>query len=141
MFKTVLVPVDLNDVETAKPALAQAVAMAQGSDACLRLIHVRSDIPRSVMEFVPPNFDAKQFQECEAKLADLAAGLTLPEDRVSTVVTMGSVRHQVLKEAERIGADLIVVGAHQPSNLMYLLGSNAAAIVRHATCSVLVVRR
>jgi nucleotide-binding universal stress UspA family protein len=141
MFKTILVPIDVNDIETAEPALAQAVAIAHGSDAALRLIHVRSDMPRSVMEFVPPNFDAKQFQECEDKLSDVAAGLGLPEDRVSTVVTVGSVRHQVLKEAERIGADLIVVGAHQPSNLMYLLGSNAAAIVRHATCSVLVVRR
>ena len=89
MFKTVLVPVDVNDIETAEPALAQAVAIAHGSDAALRLIHVRSDIPRSVMEFVPPNFDAKQFQECEDKLSNLAAGLGLPEDRVSTVVTMG----------------------------------------------------
>ena len=84
-FKTILAPIDVDDIETAEPALAQAVAMAQGSDACLRLIHVRSDIPRSVMEFVPPNFDAKQFQACEDKLADVAAGLGLPEDRASTV--------------------------------------------------------
>ena len=60
MFKTILVPIDVNDIETAEPALAQAVAIAQDSDGCLRLIHVRSDIPRSVMEFVPPNFDAKR---------------------------------------------------------------------------------
>jgi len=79
MFKTVLVPVDLNDVETAKSALAQAVMIAQGSDASVRLIHVRSDIPRSAMEFVPPNFDAKQFQGCEDKLADLAAGPEIPD--------------------------------------------------------------
>src|SRR5215210_9529029 len=113
--------------------------IAQSSGASLRLIHVRSEIPRSIMELVPPHFDAKQFQNCENKLAGLAAGLSVPEDRVSTVVAMGSVRHEVLKEAERIGADLIVVGAHRPSNLMYLLGSSAAAIVRHASCSVLVV--
>src|SRR3954453_9472453 len=54
MFKTILVPIDVDDIETAEPALAQAVATAQGSEASLRLIHVRSDIPRSVMEFVPP---------------------------------------------------------------------------------------
>lgn len=79
MFKTILVPIDVNDIETAEPALAQAVAIAHGSDAALRLIHVRSDIPRSVMEFVPPNFDAKQFQECEDKLADLAARPEIPD--------------------------------------------------------------
>ena len=75
MFKTVLVPVDLNDVETAKSALAQAVMIAQGSDASVRLNHVRSDIPRSAMEFVPPNFDAKQFQGCE----DKPAGPEIPD--------------------------------------------------------------
>src|SRR4051794_20193978 len=50
-----------------------------------------------------------------------------PDSRLARDLT------EPLKGAERIGADLIVVGAHQPSNLMYLLGSNAAAIVRHAT--------
>jgi nucleotide-binding universal stress UspA family protein len=53
---------------------------------------------------------------------------------------MGSVYNEVLKEADRMAADLIVVGSHRPTMSTYLLGSNAAAIVRHAKCSVLVVR-
>ena len=53
---------------------------------------------------------------------------------------MGGVYHDVLQEAEKIGADLIVVGSHRPTMATYLIGSNAAAIVRHAKCSVLVVR-
>jgi nucleotide-binding universal stress UspA family protein len=53
---------------------------------------------------------------------------------------MGSVYNEVLREADRIGADLIVVGSHRPTMATYLLGSNAATIVRHARCSVLVVR-
>jgi nucleotide-binding universal stress UspA family protein len=56
------------------------------------------------------------------------------------VVGLGSVYNEVLNQADRIGADLIVVGSHQPSMATYLLGSNAATIVRHAKCSVLVVR-
>ena len=46
-----------------------------------------------------------------------------------------------LAEAEDWGADLIVVGSHRPTMATYLLGSNAKTIVRHAKCSVLVVRR
>ena len=38
------------------------------------------------------------------------------------------------------GYDLIVVGSHRPAMATYLLGSNASTIVRHAPCSVLVVR-
>ena len=66
--------------------------------------------------------------------------MPLPQERVSKVVTMGSVYHDVLAEADRLKADLIVVGSHRPSMATYLLGSNAATIVRHARCSVLVVR-
>ena len=56
------------------------------------------------------------------------------------MVRLGSVYNEVLEEADGTGTDLIVVGSHRPTMATYLLGSNAAAIVRHATCSVLVVR-
>ncbi len=56
------------------------------------------------------------------------------------MVRMGSVYAEVLDEAGRIGAALVVVDSHRPSMATYLLGSNAATIVRHATSSVLVVR-
>ena len=45
-----------------------------------------------------------------------------------------------LAEAEDWGADLIIVGAHKLSMATYLLGSTASAIVRHANCTVMVVR-
>jgi nucleotide-binding universal stress UspA family protein len=140
MFKTILVPVDIEDVETARPALDRAVALAEASGGTVRLIYVRSLVPVSYMEFVPPDFDAAQQEESTNRLAALADGVRLPKTRVSSVVTLGGVYHDVLKEAETIGADLIVVGSHRPTMATYLLGSNAASIVRHAKCSVLVIR-
>jgi nucleotide-binding universal stress UspA family protein len=47
----------------------------------------------------------------------------------------------VLAEAQFWGADLIIIGSHKPSIRTHLLGSNAEKIVRHANCSVMVVRR
>jgi nucleotide-binding universal stress UspA family protein len=91
-------------------------------------------------EFMPPTFDTKQREECKEKLEALTARIDLPQERVSSVVCLGAVHAETIKEAERIGADLIVVGSHQPSNATYLLGSSATTIVRHARCSVLVVR-
>lgn len=140
MFKTILVPVDLGEVEAARPALDKAVELAKGAEGALRLIYVRSIVPVTYMEFMPPTFDEEQQGEAETKLANIAASVDLPAERVSAVVRLGSVYNEVLDEAEKTGADLIVVGSHRPSMATFLLGSNASAIVRHAKCSVLVVR-
>jgi nucleotide-binding universal stress UspA family protein len=139
MFKTILVPVDLGEVEAAKPAIDKAVELAGGSGS-LRLIYVRAIVPVTYMEFMPPAFDEQQQGQADAKLAEVAAGVALPAERVSAVVRLGSVYAEVLDEAEQTGADLIVVGSHRPTMATYLLGSNASTIVRHARCSVLVVR-
>jgi nucleotide-binding universal stress UspA family protein len=140
MYKTILVPVDLVEVGTAKPAIDAAVSLAVGSQGTIRLIYVRSVAPVTYMEFIPPGFDEEQQQDAEQKLADVAAGVPLPAERVSATVRLGSVYNEVLQEAEETGADLVVVGSHRPTMATYLLGSNASTIVRHAKCSVLVVR-
>jgi nucleotide-binding universal stress UspA family protein len=140
MFKTILVPVDLAEPETAEPAIARALDLARQAGGTVRLLSVRSIVPVTYMEFVPATFETDRQEEVEAKLAEIAARLDLPADRISTKVRLGSVYNEVLEEAEATGADLIVVGSHRPTMATYLLGSNAATIVRHAKCSVLVVR-
>jgi len=140
MFKTILVPVDLGEVETAKPAIDKAVELAKASSGSLRLVYVRAIVPVTYMEFMPPTFDEEQQGEADVKLAKLAAGVGLSSDRVFAVVRLGSVYAEVLDEAEKTGTDLIVIGSHRPTMATYLLGSNAATVVRHAKCSVLVVR-
>ena len=140
MFRTILVPVDIDDIETSLPALEQAVTIAEASGGSLRLIYVRSLVPMTFMEFIPVHFDTALQGEAETKLAALVEAIRLPKERVSSVVTLGGVYHDVLQEAEKMGADLIVIGSHRPTTATYLIGSNAATIVRHAKCSVLVVR-
>jgi nucleotide-binding universal stress UspA family protein len=140
MYKTLLVPIDIAEVDTARPALERAVALAQASNGTVRLIHVRSLMPVAYMEFVPATFDIDQQRNAETRLAEIAASVPLPAERVSATVRMGAIYNEILEEAETTGADLIVVGSHRPTMATYLLGSNAATIVRHAACSVLVVR-
>lgn len=140
MYKTILVPVDLAEPKASEEALARAAALADVGDGTVRLIYVRPLTPVTYMEYVPPNFEADQQRETEEGLAAIAASVPLPSERVSAVVRLGSVYHEVLDEAENCGADLVVVGSHRPTMATYLLGSNATTIVRHARCSVLVVR-
>ncbi|MEH0069611.1 universal stress protein [Pannonibacter sp. Pt2-lr] len=56
------------------------------------------------------------------------------------MVRSGSVYHEIIEEARFIKAGLIVMGSHRPGLATYLIGSNAAHVVRHAPCSVLVLR-
>ena len=42
--------------------------------------------------------------------------------------------------AKEKNADMIIIASHRPGLQDYFLGSTAAKVVRHATCSVLVVR-
>ena len=60
---------------------------------------------------------------------------------ISGEFVQGSPRRAILDEAERWGADLIVVGSHGYSAWeRLLLGSVSQAVVSHAKCSVEVVR-
>ena len=51
-----------------------------------------------------------------------------------------SIYPEILGVAEEAEADLIIVGSRRPAMKDYLLGTNAARVVRHARCSVLVAR-
>jgi nucleotide-binding universal stress UspA family protein len=140
MFRTILVPVDLDEPQITRSALEKAAALAEWSGAALRLVNVQRLLPATFKDFVPADFDTQQKIDAQASLTSLAARLPVPQDRVSTVVRTGGVYPEVLAEADSWGADLIVIGSHRPAMSTYLLGSNATTIVRHAKCSVLVLR-
>ncbi len=66
------------------------------------------------------------------------ANLTVSE---SISVLLETPKQIILDEAERWGADLIVLGSHGASGISrFLLGSTSEAVATHAKCSVEVVR-
>jgi nucleotide-binding universal stress UspA family protein len=141
MFEKLLIPVDLTEPELTKQALDEALAIAKGTGAKLRFVNVQSLVPVAFIDYIPANFDEELRTAAEQELAEVAAKVDYPQDRVSTIVRFGAIYPEVLAEAEDWGADLIVLSSHRPAMSTYLLGSNAKTIVRHAKCSVLVVRR
>ena len=141
MFRKILLPIDVVEPEIAKEAIEAATALAKAFDSQLRLIHVTSPVVvASPMAVIPQAvYDELGVYE-KSELQRLATPIDLPKATISTVVRIGAVYPELLSEAEDWGADLIIVGAHKRSMATYLLGSSAAAIVRHATCTVMVVR-
>lgn len=142
MYKKILVAVDISEADVTQLALDAAVALAKVEhDAQLRLINVQPLVPVAFIDYIPPNFDEEMREATEKDLAGLCGKISYPAERVSSIVRFGAVYPEVLDEAEEWDADLIVVGSHRPTMATYLLGSNAKTIVRHAKCSVLVVRK
>ena len=140
MYKNILVPVDVADVELAKPAIATACSMARAAGGTVRLVNVLPMTPVMLAEYVPPDFDTQQRKSAETTLATVARDCALDGSRITTNVRQGGIYHEVLEEAKAIGADLIVMSSHRPAMRTYFLGSNAGHVVRYAKCSVLVVR-
>ncbi len=140
MFRRIILAVDLADPTLAPKGLDQALELTAASGGQLRLVNVQPILPATVMAYMPADFDEEQEKHAAAALNNVVAKIDLPQERVSTVVLVGEIYHELLKEAADWRADLIVVGSHRPVMSDYLLGSNAKTIVRHAQCSVLVMR-
>ena len=71
MYQHILVPVDLTDLQLAKPAIATAVMMA-GTAGTIRLINVLPLTPVMLAEYVPPDFEAQQRKSSDEALAIIA---------------------------------------------------------------------
>jgi len=140
MFKKVMLPIDLEETDMARQAIEAAMEIA-GPEAELRLVNVQAMMPATFVEYGPPDYEGEVRLVAEKQIAEIASKINLPRERVSTIIRLGSIYDEALTEAGEWGADLIVICSNRPNLATYLLGSNAAKIVRHATCSVLVVRR
>jgi nucleotide-binding universal stress UspA family protein len=140
MYQRIVLAVDLAEPTPSPKGLAQAVELAKTGGGELRLVNVQPIIPATFMEYVPVDFDVEQAQRATEALEEILAAVDLPAERKTAATRAGGIYHELLQEASEWDADLIVVGSHRPVMSDYLLGSNAKTIVRHAQCSVLVVR-
>ena len=140
MYKRIVLAVDLADTSAVPKGLPEALELAKAGGGELRLVNVQPVVPATFMEYVPADFDAEQSKRAEEALDAIIAEIDLPPERKSAAARAGGIYHELLQEAQDWNADLIVVGSHRPVMSDYLLGSNAKTIVRHAQCSVLVVR-
>ncbi len=144
-----LVPIDLSDMETSSKVLAAGVSHARQDGSSLVIMSV---VPHMISGIDyryairgetggSEEFDAKAIvQETLERLNEVVSD-HLPNDmKAETIVRHGSVYERILEVADEIEPDQIVIGAHRPQLSDYLLGPNTARVVRHAKCSVNVVR-
>lgn len=123
-------------------ALERAVELAKRESAELWSLTV-AEMVLGMEEVFPSSFvEEKLLEQAEltaGKAKEYAKGKGL--DLKSIVDSSPSAGESILANAEKIGADLIVMGSRGKKGLeRFLLGSVASKVVAHAPCSVLIVR-
>lgn len=143
MIKSVLCAVDISDNEDDTEVLTTAARLAAMDGAQLDVVTVLPDFGLSLVgSFFEASHHEKAMVEAKLRMKSLVEKAIGAEAnaKVRHIVATGSAYQEILKLAENAGTDLIVIGAHAPGLQDYLLGPNAARVVRHSTCSVYVVR-
>lgn len=126
-------------------ALEWALALAPQAE--LHALHVHPLLDRALLrtagadepeiEALQRSADRESLDKLDRFLATCESGNT----KIERHVRHGYPGPTVAAEAARLGADLVAVGTHGRSGLLYvLLGSVAAHVLREAPCDVLAVR-
>lgn len=141
MFTKLLLAVDINDPEGATRSTEAALSMARNTKAPLHILNVVPDQGMAIVSAsFGPDHGATIHRAAREALSSWAAANVPGDIKTELHVAQGTVYDQILKNADALGADCIIVGAHGPSLKDYLIGPNAARVARHAVQSVFVLR-
>lgn len=135
MYKNILVPIAF---ETGRDTM-KSIEVAEGlvdEGGAVTALHVIEEIPSYVAQYLPEGQIAANFKEIE----DVLTRRLAEHSDISVKVIEGHAGHSIVDYATENKVDCIVIASHRPGLQDLFLGSTAARVVRHAPCSVHVVR-
>jgi universal stress protein A len=137
LYKKILLVVDLS--EDSQIIGQRAKAIAGGAD--ITLLHVVEYVPVEPMgEALLPTvqIESELVGRARTKLAGLARQLGLESSK--QLVETGSIKAEIIRTAQRLACDLIVLGSRERHGLAILLNFTEDTILHAAPCDVLAVR-
>ena len=141
MFHSILLPVDLAAGSGWARQVTVACELARPNSAKLHALVVVPDFGMAIVgSYFDKSFEQKALADAKAKIDEFAQRETPSDVVCEGHVAHGAIYDEILNSADTLGCDAIVISAHRPGFKDYLLGSNAARVVRHAKQSVVVVR-
>ena len=132
----------IDDSKFSEAAVQAVIAHHKPQGLEVRVLHA-VEPPASLMApeitaYVPP---MESVEEAKALVAKAAGALRSAGVNVTTAVVQADPKSVILDDAKTWGADLIVLGSRGRKGLeRFLLGSVSEAVLRHAHCSVEIVR-
>lgn len=134
MFEKILVPIDLHREMSWRRGLPVAAEQARLNGAGVTLLYV---VPAAWPMQAEPHEDDARVSRLRALADEYFDNAADVEIRVEH---HNAPHRAILGLASDEAFDLVVMNSHHPEQRDHVLGSNASEVVRHASCSVLVVR-
>jgi len=135
MYKNILIPVLFDEGHDTVAAFEAARTLADKS-AKFTVLHVLEDIPQFAMMEIPSSAFENSRAQVKKELVEKAKGMP----GATPVLIDGYSGRSIVDYATENKVDCIVIASHQLGFADIFLGSTAAKVVRHAKCSVHVIR-
>ncbi len=140
-YKHILVAVDQS--EDSEKIGRQALVVAKRNHAKITLLNILEGISLSagyeLMPVIPQVSDSEMIAEAKKLMRELSFKLGIP-DADTLVISALSTKEGILKAAEDLNADLLVIGSHTRYGLGVLLGSTSGSIINDSPCDILTVK-
>ena len=144
-MKTLLTAVDLSPITT--KVIEGAGALASSLGAKLVLLHVSEPVAAYVpvgaaMDVItaPVPMDPPDMEALKTRLEELAAPIRSKGVIVETVAAVSLPAEEILDQAKKTGADILVLGSHGHGALYHLFsGSVVTEVLEKATIPVTVI--
>ncbi len=149
MADKLLVPIDLLHASSWKAALPQAFALAGVTGSEVTIMTVVPEVPAGLDWRYSIRGETggseelntdELLKDARKRLEQIGVEFAPDDAEFEVIARYGTVYEEILNVAEELPATQIVMAAHRPSLSDYLIGPNTARVVRHANCSVQVVR-
>ncbi|RXK12448.1 hypothetical protein CP965_07640 [Halarcobacter mediterraneus] len=141
MFKNILVPLHLDYTDNHEKLFAGALEILDRDEGKLSLLYVNENKAHGSVYPIFDEENEKHYNHSAfVELKRIAKKHSLPEDKISFNIRDGSAHREILEEARRIKSDAIVMMATKPGLSSYFISSTPERVVRHAACSVFVIR-
>ena len=144
MFKAdnILFPTDFSDCS--RSVLDYAISFAAANNCTLHLLYVieYEGMPKVADSPKPETADPARIAQFVDELKAMIAGRKDTDKvKIEYLVMQGHPFNEIIRAAEKVGADMIIMGTHGRTGFaQILIGSVAEKVVRHAECPVLTVK-
>ncbi len=144
MYKKILFPIDISDAESCAAAFPAVLDLVRAFGAELHVLTVVPDYGMSmVQQYFPKGWLEEIISKAAQDLHRIVEAHKPAGMQVHEIIGRGAVYECILDTAEtKIKADLIAMhsSSNRPGERDYLLGPNAAKVVRHSKKSVFIIR-
>jgi len=138
-YGAVLAAIDLSDESNC--VIQRGLRLVGGNREKLHLIHACEHPITGYGEATGKNHVVTEVQirqEVYPDLENLARAYEIPQENLH--IEFGKAADVIHEMADKLHAELIVIGSHGKKGLELLLGSTANSVIHGATCDVLTVR-